>query len=344
MHVLSGVISGLDQSPLQIVSFEEFARDWSRNSGNHFAAFLIGFESAISDCYHQHVIGLLLGFNTLVFNGDGHDASGYTSVVLSFLEGHKDRKAVAFKRRDQVHVFKAQWGDIASRFPWQVIVVALDLDKDVARLGLGGESLNIERLQLPERQRYWQSRVALRMTRCVHAIGLGGDSVAACIAQASLADGAQWTVFALSRGAKEEHESLADVAMRRAHEMELVRGKDPAEEDGFAAEVESELSREARVEWLARVVDGAWDVPHPLLSAPAEVRGDREIILAASRRRSAAFSLANERLRADRELLLAALWPLAILQPTAASSGADSAGVLPVSPAQQVRGFVGQKL
>ena len=66
-------------------------------------------------------------------------------------------------------------------------------------------------------------------------MALGGGGIAGNEAEASFADGVQWTVFALSRGKKEAFPSLLDFAAAHEGPVTLVRGKDPTEAQAFAA-------------------------------------------------------------------------------------------------------------
>jgi len=79
------------------------------------------------------------------------------------------------------------------------------------------------------------NRIASKCTKAKQVIALGGGGVAANEAEAGFADGVKWTVYALSRGKKEEYPALCDFAHKNKSNkmMTFVTGKDTAESDAF---------------------------------------------------------------------------------------------------------------
>ena len=57
-------------------------------------------------------------------------------------------------------------------------------------------------------------RTALKITQSRRVVAMGGGGIAASEASAGFGDGVQWTVYALSRGKKEEFPSLCDFAQK----------------------------------------------------------------------------------------------------------------------------------
>lgn len=218
-------------------------------------AHLKGFASGTSSCYDSSALRDLWSCSVLSWGGEAPVAAGFTSLVVAFLREKPRRKAVAFCRLEGIERFRSDWLRVAHEFKGRIAVVAVDLERDAEAMGLGAMALSP-----PERERrelFLLGRVALRATGSKRVVALGGDSVVALEAEASMPENVFWTVYALGRGRKEEEPSLMDWALSKkgkSFHLKFVYWKDPLVADAFAEEVPPV----ARVEVMDLAMFGGW--------------------------------------------------------------------------------------
>ena len=195
-----------------------------------------GFGSGISTHYDDDALALMRGFDILVWDGDPPNEGGFTRLVPSFLHANPVGTVIAFKYSNHVAMFWKHWSSIAAQFPDRIFVVPVDSEGDAKRFGVYADSQLVNSLPGGKHHFFILGRIGLKASRCRRVISLGGGSVSRAEASVSMAEGVHWTVFALGRGNKEEHPSLLDYALEAAGPyMDLVRGRDPSERNGFAS-------------------------------------------------------------------------------------------------------------
>jgi len=119
--------------------------------------------------------------------------------------------------------------------------VAVDLKpaiwRDAADYGITEEQQDVQGLPDWAQEYFLMGRLACKATGSKQVFSLGGGGIAAHEAEASTSSGAVWTIYALSRGRKEAHPTLADWAAENPSSgVKLRRNLDPDEATAFCNE------------------------------------------------------------------------------------------------------------
>merc|ERR1712194_718023 len=108
------------------------------------------------------------------------------------------------------------------------------MEEDMQRFDFSGEADRIAALPAKAQDFYNLGRVAMKTTCSKMVLAIGGGGIAAQEADASLLEGVQWVIFALSRGRKEENPSILDGAIQNdSSQVQLFGQIDEKEADGF---------------------------------------------------------------------------------------------------------------
>lgn len=200
---------------------------------------LTGFseKAAFVDQACQEALGRIQSFSVLTWGGDYSNADGFTALIPLFLAGGAGRRAIAFRIKDtdnQHADFKKSWNDLAERYLGAFFIVELDKSIDFDRFPVrkdtqpGGLAANLG----GGTEFFIRGRCAAKISQTKRVIALGGGGIVGCDMLCSLQDQMRWTVFALSRGRKEQNHSLMDLSAGKP-EVELIRGIDPNEDLAF---------------------------------------------------------------------------------------------------------------
>ena len=206
-------------------------------------AHIKGFGGGIPDNrWKKEALQRLQSFNifTLVWDGDSPKESSFTALVTEFLRANPSGKAVAFKKNTGVEKFCTMWAKEADEFPGRILVVAIDVEKDAQTLGISEEVSRVQELPMWAQEFFLLGRVAIKATGSKMVICVGGGGITGQEADASFEDGAgiQWTVFAVSRGKKEQYPSMLDwAATASSPHVEFVHGLDEQEADGYSGDM-----------------------------------------------------------------------------------------------------------
>lgn len=221
------------QSRFEVMDLDGFETWRASNVGG--VAHLKGFCDGMRDYYTTSALKRLEAFSLVAWGGEPPAAGGFTRLVEPFLLGSPDRKAVAFVEKDDVDRFQESWGHAVSPCLDRIIVVELHLAEAVERFNLVTEAIRVADWSQEACSIYFAGRVAIKATASKQVIAFGGAGILGQEAEASFADGARWTIYALSRGMKETEASLMDwAAVTERENVTLVYWKDPSYADCFA--------------------------------------------------------------------------------------------------------------
>ena len=205
---------------------------------------LKGFGDGMSPVYFHDALALIIPHNAVVWDGDPLKAGGFTALVELYLAANPAGIGVVFKPRDAVDSVLGSWGGVMQRYPGRITVVPVDIPTDTDALGLHNEVIK-SCAALPgwARDYYALGRAAIKVSGATVVVSLGGGGIAAREVQVGIEEGTvSWTVFAASRGQKESHTTLCDVAAANPGAVTLVRGKDPTEALAFSSRGETTSS------------------------------------------------------------------------------------------------------
>ena len=194
-----------------------------------------GFNGGLGDYYWEHALAMLDDFDTIAWDGDGYRETSFTELVVRFLRKDGRRRAVAFKLGTEAQEVSAEWAhvDVVDVWP-RIEVVAVDLQADYEHYS--AERARAERARVPNTFEPWMKdyvvlgRAAILATGSKRVVCLGGGGITKWEAEFSKGQGIFWTVFAISRGKKEEKPSVVDWAienLKSFDQLELVVGSDP---------------------------------------------------------------------------------------------------------------------
>lgn len=280
---------------IQVVDIAGFRR-W-RSTNSECIVHLKGFVSGMSACYNEQALDQLASFSILVWDGDLPDDTGFVSLVPAFLYGSPQRRAVAFVTRCAVDAFQLSWKHRVANFGSQILVVAVDVDSDAKDFGFLSDLHCAPSLPQDAQGVLLLGRIALKATGGQYVVALGGGGVVRREAEASVREGVQWTVYALSRGKQEDFPTLIDWAALHSatgSEEDSVRficGADPsyirafgsrsdANADvcvgtGVHAEAAAGVEPDEQLEALSRVAEGQTMLTQPLVSSEHVLRRTR---------------------------------------------------------------------
>merc|ERR1712232_1206510 len=164
--------------------------------------------------------------NAIAWDGDNPKPDGFTALVESFLQNSPDHLAIAFKDSEKLETFKEKWKQQLKKYRSQIIIVPVDKVTHKARFGLDTEEKHVSMLSDEPRKFYFLGRIALKATQSKKVICVGGGGIGSKEAEASFADGVNWTVLAVSRGRREEHPTIFDwaLAQRDNDKVTLIKG------------------------------------------------------------------------------------------------------------------------
>lgn len=223
-------------SSIIVKSVDEFVR-WNSHFQTARWAHVKGFGDGMSDRYNPDALARLSSYSRLVWDGSPLSTTSFTSIIPRYLRAKSGRKAVAFVKLDEVDSFKSSWSTIAAEFPSGVMVVATDIDSDAERFSVKTELWRVRRFKKDVHDSYILGRIAMSLTAARLVVCLGGVLSISQEAEASLPDGVQWTIYALSRGTKERDPSLVEWAASKKHsQLELIEGKDESEANALSKE------------------------------------------------------------------------------------------------------------
>lgn len=224
--------------------------------------YVTGFSSNIKSCYNKSAVTRLSYNGLLALDGDAFDASGYTGIIPDFLMQPPDRnkpprKVVVFLLAHQVEA-RDSWKQIGADFPGRVFVCIVDLDKDVEP-SVYQELSRVKALCKASQDAYLLSRTVIKATKAKRVLALGGDSVVAHVAEATVMENVpkylqvKWVVFALGRGRREQSRSVANWASETKSPLMdcFKRGLDKDESLAFADLSPGEQGEEALVAEVA---------------------------------------------------------------------------------------------
>lgn len=177
-------------------------------------------------------------FQVLAWDGSLPKDTACGALVADFLRG-KGRRAVAFVKASAAAKVKAAWAkEVEGLSPGQLSVVPMDIGAEVLRLELATEAHMVVGFSKDEQDAYFLGRVALKTTAAAETVAIGGPGIAAVLAEVSMDEGVNWTIFAVSRGVQERQPSLLDWASAaprsRGVHLRFLRGLDPQEPLGYA--------------------------------------------------------------------------------------------------------------
>jgi len=219
--------------------------DFAKEFASVAAADIVHLKgyTGISTAYDSKIMQVLKGTAMLVWDGDDPKDDGFTKFVDMYLK-NTSGFAVAFKKRYEVPKFNSRWYKTMAAYPGRVTVVAIDYPDDNAAYGVDKELIDFCGEYPGWAQEYFAlGRIAMHITKSKRVISAGGGGIAGAEAMAGFGAGVQWTVYALSRGRKEEFPTLCDFARAQKGKgpIELVEGDDANEALAFQALKEMNL-------------------------------------------------------------------------------------------------------
>merc|ERR1712083_1062102 len=138
------------------------------------------------------------------------------------------------KDSEKLETFGGKWEKQLKEFGSRIIVVSVDKSRDTEMLGLAAEDSHVQSLPVLAQEQYLFGRIALKCTGSKHVVTVGGGGIAGKEAAVSFKDDVFWTIFAVSRGEREKHETLLDWAKANpGPNLDVVTGFDPNEEKGY---------------------------------------------------------------------------------------------------------------
>merc|ERR1712190_318993 len=99
------------------------------------------------------------------------------------------------------------------KYSLRIVVAPIDFPEDAAANGVEAEMHEMCGDMPSWAQEYYAlGRCAIKATGSKQVVALGGGGIAGNEAQAHFPEGGEWTIYALSRGKKEEYPALCDFA------------------------------------------------------------------------------------------------------------------------------------
>jgi hypothetical protein len=199
-------------------------------------AHLTGFTQGMTAVakLEDQVITRLNGKQVLTWGGDHYNATGFTSVIPAFLTQNPSSKVIAFRSPGDHTKFQQSWNFLAQQNPGRFYIVEVDVNVEVGKY----PTVSQEAKALGNAARFFlQGRLAVKMCGTQRVVALGGGGLVAQEMKCGVAEGAQWTIFALSRG---KHETVYQGAGTLCDEaalnpnVELVLNICPNEAQAFA--------------------------------------------------------------------------------------------------------------
>lgn len=198
---------------LEVIDLDDVDRWRHENPGE--VAHVKGFRHGIcEDSALASSLQLLQNCSLLVWDGDAHDETGFTVLVPSFLRERPERQALAFTADRRAEEFRGAWQRQLVEFSGRITLVSVDVERCIARLELASERARVSSFAERQQERFFVGRIALKSSGSKFIVALGGDGIVRQEAEASLNDGVQWTIFALSCDSKNQAPSLRDWATK----------------------------------------------------------------------------------------------------------------------------------
>mmetsp|Transcript_115585 Transcript_115585/g.307334 ORF Transcript_115585/g.307334 Transcript_115585/m.307334 type:complete len:340 (-) Transcript_115585:80-1099(-) len=215
--------------------------DYRSELGGRRAVHIKGFSSGLATVYDANIVERLKKFEVLAWDGADYDSAGVTRLVPLYLSAVPRGVAVAFKRRYEIPRFNQRWYSWMAKHPGRIVVVAVDVDQDAKAMEVSAEVATYCRVPSESQRRsFLLARIAFKTTGAAEVVALGGEGTVGWEAQASFPDDVHWTVYAVSRGQREQRPSLCDFARKtltkrsNGTHINLVMGRDPNESDAFS--------------------------------------------------------------------------------------------------------------
>lgn len=227
-----GAQPGAQHGAIQVIPLAQFI-EW-RNFNQGSIAHIKGFGNGMSNCYNEDAIQQLQEYAIIAWDGDPPTGDGFTALVPKFLMLARDKKALAFKIEDGVQKLRDKWSPYLGNCGTASLTIVSVSLRDFWRVK--HEQHLVASLPTDAQNFYFLGRLAIGATQARQVISLGGGGIAGLEAEASLRENVRWTVYALSRGRKEEHPSLMDWAGRTKSPLLtfVCDGRDPTYANAFA--------------------------------------------------------------------------------------------------------------
>jgi hypothetical protein len=213
---------------------------------------LKGFGSGLTaPQWKEHALKAIgASCHTVAFDGDPIQTDGFTALVPEFLRRNPANRAVAFRDARKLKSFQNSWWAEMQEFGDRLVLVSVDLEKDLGSAGLQAQDAQLQGMPDMARDFFWLGRIAIKATNSKAVVAAGGGGIAALEAKAGIAEGASWTVLALSRGRRERNETLVDWAQanRNAKAVRLIQCID-----------EPASTKSSHTSKISTPVEDAWD-------------------------------------------------------------------------------------